>query len=65
MRNENEHIKIVRLDERFLELSVLGDTESLCSMVYNAMRTNKLLADVLMESVLIYNIYQNDNSSLN
>jgi hypothetical protein len=62
---KQEHITIVRIDEKHLELSLLGDSKHLCSMLFNAMRTNRILADVVMETVLVYCNYKDDKASLN
>ena len=34
-------------------------------MLFNAMRTNRILADVVMETVLVYCNYKDDKASLN
>ena len=65
MTIKNDHIKIIRVDDRFIELSIFGDSNELRKMLYNAMKSNRVLANVVLDSVLIYSVHNENESTLN
>ena len=60
-----DHIIIEKTGDISLRLSYYGDAHTLTNMIYNAMKSNRFFADVVMETVLFYNCYDNENINLN
>ena len=65
MKKQDSHIKIQKLENNFVQLSIYGDALTLTTMLFNAMKNNRYLADVVMETVLFYTTFENEKSSLN
>jgi len=60
-----EHIKIEKTNDISMRLSLYGDAHTLTNLLYNAMKSNRYFADVVMETVLFYNTFEDSNINLN